>query len=81
VETSRLLPTFEFANEMERKYFAQFQEKTALDIAPYFDSETWRRLVSHSSFKASALSHFLRFTVLISLKVVQNCHFRQFDMR
>jgi hypothetical protein len=40
-----LLPTFGFENEVERKYFAQFQEKTALEIAPYFDSETWRRLV------------------------------------
>lgn len=41
-----LLPTFEFANELERRYFAQFQEKTASEIAPYFDSETWRRLVT-----------------------------------
>ena len=40
-----LLPTFEFKNEVERRYFAQFQEKTAQEIAPYFDSETWRRLV------------------------------------
>lgn len=40
-----MLPTFGFENEVERKYFAQFQEKTALEIAPYFDSETWRRLV------------------------------------
>ncbi|KAH9218116.1 hypothetical protein DL95DRAFT_385887 [Leptodontidium sp. 2 PMI_412] len=39
------LMTMRFDNETESRYFALFQEKTAMQIAPYFDSDTWRRLV------------------------------------
>ncbi|KAH7370357.1 hypothetical protein BKA65DRAFT_15536 [Rhexocercosporidium sp. MPI-PUGE-AT-0058] len=39
------LVTLQFDDETESRYFNLFQEKTAMQIAPYFDSDTWRRLV------------------------------------
>ncbi|PVH83544.1 hypothetical protein DL98DRAFT_513063 [Cadophora sp. DSE1049] len=34
-----------FDDETEQRYFNLFREKTAMKIAPYFESETWGRLV------------------------------------
>ncbi|KAL2066499.1 hypothetical protein VTL71DRAFT_2570 [Oculimacula yallundae] len=39
------LATLRFEDDTEARYFNLFQEKTIIHVAPYFDSETWQRLV------------------------------------
>ncbi|RDW80804.1 hypothetical protein BP5796_05502 [Coleophoma crateriformis] len=39
------LRTQPFENEDEFQYFTLFRDKTALEISPYFKTQTWRKLV------------------------------------
>jgi len=48
LKVSRLFASHFSENEIEGRYFMVFQDRTSFRIAPYFHSETWRRLILQS---------------------------------